>query len=387
MQIWSDSYDRLLTDIFAVQDDVSTDVITALQLHVGRAPGRGQPTENIAAYELFLKARDAANRLDFLAAETLVKEATELDPNFAEAYEFLAFTYWSGAGVEIPAGEAQALAGEASAKAIAINPDLVYAQALSKAAVFGPKLRLRKLEAFEQAIREQPDNVMILDALITLLAEHGYMEEGHHYAERFVELDPLSMFANFHLATMLYGVGRTEEAMAVLEITEQMNLDPTFWQWTLTGLSLVEGRTEDAIAYFEAWLQRNDYANPGWFRELVNAGQDPEKGQAYLDENIPEILATMPDDDALGWQYGMTVSYLYFGFLDRFYERIYATGLIDTTWGGGLYMWIGNIFRQQGFTAHPRYLEVAKLLGIIDTWEHRGPPDFCEKSGDQWVCE
>jgi len=387
LQIWSDSYERLLTDIFAVQDDVSSDVISALQLHVGNSPKRGQPTDNLAAYELFLKARDAASRLDFLVAEALLKEATELDPNFAEAYELLAFTYWSTGGVEIPAGEAQARAGEVSAKAVAIDPSLVYARALSKAAVFGPKLRLRKLKAFEQAIRERPDSVMILDALITLLAEHGYIEEGLHYAERFVDLDPLSLLANFHLATMLYGVGRTEEAMAVLEITEQMKLDPTFWKWTLAGLSLVEGRNEDAIIYFESWLQRNDYANPGWFRELVNAGQDPATGQAYLDENIPEILSTMPDDDELGWQFGMTVSYLYFGFLDRFYEQIYATGPTDTTWGGGLYMWIGTIFRQQGFTAHPKYLELAKLLGIIDTWEHRGPPDFCKKTSEQWVCE
>ncbi len=94
----------------------------------------------------------------------------------------------------------------------------------------------------------------------------------------------------------------------------------------------------------------------------------------------------MPDD-GLDWQYGLTVSYLYFGFLDRFYELIYDTGLTDTTWGGGLYTEIGSIFRRQGFTAHPDYLKVVKLLGIIDTWDQRGPPDFCEKVGGEWVCE
>ena len=95
----------------------------------------------------------------------------------------------------------------------------------------------------------------------------------------------------------------------------------------------------------------------------------------------------MPDDDAFDWQFGLTVTYLYFGFLDRFYEQIYATGPTDTTWGGGLYLWVGNVFRQQGFVAHPRYLEITKLLGIIDTWEQRGPPDFCKKVDSQWTCE
>ncbi len=385
--IWSETYDRTMTDIFAVQDDVAAAIIDALQIHVGTAPTRGRPTESLDAYALFLKARVAANMLDSRVAEALLKEIIQLDPNFAEAYELLAFTYWGMAGVEVKAAEAQALAGEASAKAIAIDPDLIYARALHKAAIFGPKLRLRKLEAFEQAAHEQPDNVMILDALIVLLAEHGYLEEALRFAERFVELDPLSPLANFHLSTMLYAVGRTSEAIAPSEIIKQMNLDPTLWQWTLVGIDVVEGRNDDAIAYIESWLQQNDYPNPGWFRELVTAAQDPASGQAYLDDHIPQIIAAMPEDDGLDWQYGLTISYLYFGFLDRFFELIYTTGLTDTTWGGGLYTWIGNIFRRQGFTAHPKYLEVTKLLGIIDTWEQRGPPDFCEKLGSEWVCE
>jgi len=324
---------------------------------------------------------------DSRVAEALLKDVIQLDPNFAEAYELLAFTYWNMAGGEVKAAEAQALAGEASAKAIAIDPKLTYARALHKAAIFGPKLRLRKLEAFEQAAREQPDNPMILDALIVLLAEHGYLEEALGFAERFAELDPLSLSANFHLSTMLYGVGRTSEAIAAIDITEQMYLDPTFWKWTLVGVSLVEGRDDDAIAYVESWLRQKNYPNPGWFRELVTAARGPASGQAYLDDHIPQIIAAIPDDDEFDWQYGLMVSYLYLGYLDRFFDLIYATGPTDTTWGGGLYTWVGNIYRRQGFTAHPKYLEVAKLLGIIDTWEQRGPPDFCDKVDGQWVCE
>jgi len=50
-------------------------------------------------------------------------------------------------------------------------------------------------------------------------------------------------------------------------------------------------------------------------------------------------------------------------------------------------MWIGTVFRHGGFTAHPKYLEAAESLGVIDIWEQRGPPDFCEKLNGQWVCE
>ena len=55
--IWSDTYDRTLTDIFAVQEDVASAVIGALEIHVGSAPHRGRPTDNWEAYSLFLKAR------------------------------------------------------------------------------------------------------------------------------------------------------------------------------------------------------------------------------------------------------------------------------------------------------------------------------------------
>ena len=44
-------------------------------------------------------------------------------------------------------------------------------------------------------------------------------------------------------------------------------------------------------------------------------------------------------------------------------------------------------FGREGYTSHPMYLEVAERLGLIDIWEQRGPPDFCEKVGGKWVCE
>jgi hypothetical protein len=48
---------------------------------------------------------------------------------------------------------------------------------------------------------------------------------------------------------------------------------------------------------------------------------------------------------------------------------------------------VGTQNRRLGFTAHPKYLEVAEATGIMDVWEQRGPPDFCEKVDGQWVCE
>ena len=92
--IWSESYDRTLNDIFAVQDNVAASIIDALQIHVGVAPTRGRPTESAEAYALFLKARASLNAFEMQDATKFAQMATELDPKFAEAYELLANCYW-----------------------------------------------------------------------------------------------------------------------------------------------------------------------------------------------------------------------------------------------------------------------------------------------------
>jgi tetratricopeptide (TPR) repeat protein len=242
----------------------------------------------------------------------------------------------------------------AAARAIAIDPHLVSANALHQAAQFVPHVRWQKITAFEQAVREQPDNPWALEALIWVLTENGYLKQASRYAERYVQLDPLSLFANSHWTITLYAVGRTEDAVAALELANQLEVAP----------------------------------NPAWFKELVNGARNPATGQAYLDRRIPEIVELMAGEDQFNWQAGLNSLYLYFGFLDRYFDLALATEPRASTWHvGGIYVWRGTIYRRSGFTVHPKYLELVRLLGIVDTWERRGPPDFCNKLDGQWVCE
>lgn len=378
--IWAQTYDRTMRDIFAVQDNVAAAVIDALQIHVGTVPSRGRPTESAEAYALFLKARAAVNAFESQAI-ALFQKAIELDPNFAEAYEMLGYAYWTLAGSEYGAIEAQRLVSKAATNALAINPDLVLAQALQRAADFGPDIRWRKIEAFERASQKQPDNPMILETFLYSLTENGYLEEALGVAERYLELDPLSLIANVYWSAALYAVGRTDEAIAALEFTDRMDME------IMEGINLVEGRDEIAIGRFEAYLRQHDVVSSP-FRELVTSARDPVSGQAYLDRRIPQIVASMAEIDDLNWEQGLTSFYLFFGFLDRHFELVLATEPSDSTWHvGGIHVWRGNVFRHLGFTGHPRYLELVSSLGIDETWEQRGPPDFCEKIQGQWVCE
>jgi TolB-like protein len=386
--IWSETYDRTMTDIFAVQDNVAAAIIEALQIHVGTIPTRGRPTENPEAYTLFLRARASLNDLEYWNAEEILLEAIELDPNFAEAYELLVATYVGLAGWGIEAAEAQELIRDVATKAISLDPDRVFAEVWYHGTQLGPEYRVGTLEALDRATRTEPDNPLILESYIFLLTEIGYLEEALRWAEHYVQVDPLSLLANMNWAVALYAVGRTEDAMAALEFANRSNLDPGSTKWNVDGINLFEGHDEIAIEHFESWLVQRDYPDPRWFRDLVTAARDPQLGQAYLDERIPEILATIPEDDAFNWHEDIISLYLFFGFLDRHYELVMATEPTDATWHyAGIHVWRGVIFRRLGFTGHPDFVELARLLSIDNVWEKRGPPDFCEKVGSKWVCE
>jgi TolB-like protein len=383
--IWSETYDRTITDIFAVQDDVAAAIIDALQIHVGANPTRGRPTENTEAYALFLKARASLNMNEVQDAEELVLKAIELDPNFAEAYELLAECYFWLCRPGVNSIEGQKLTGEAAAKALALDPDLVFAQALFATGNVETYSFLGEIEAFERAVHQQPGNSALMGALAWDLLETGYLREAVRLAERFVELDPLSPLANLNLADALYAVGRSSESLAARDLALQFGDD--FTKWGIGEANLVGKQDDIAIAHFETYLEQDGLPS-NWVRELVTGARDPATGQAYLDRRIPQIVASMPEEDVLTVRNALIRWYVYFGFLDRYFELILDLELTDSTWtdaDGPVYM--GTLFRRLGFTAHPKYLEVVESMGIIDVWEQRGPPDFCEKVAGEWVCE
>lgn len=384
--MWSDSYDRTMSDIFAVQDDVASSIIEALQIHVGTMPSRGRPTDNTDAYSLFLKARVKVNAFEFRAAEQALQNAIQLDPNFAEAYELLAYCYWFLGGTVLNSKDGQKRVGDAAAKALVIDPDLIFAQALDKAANTDPYSFQVEIEALERAMALQPNNPWTFGILVFRLMETGYLTEAVTMAERFVGFDPLSSVAHNRLAEALYAVGRISEAEAALDIAEELGSDAA--HWLLGHMNLAEKKDEVAIGHFESFLQQYDYPDELWVRELVTGSRHPVSGEAYLDLRIPQIVASLPEEYAFEIEGTLITWYLFFGFLDRQFDRIFELDLTDSSWtDADVPIWQGTLFRRLGFTAHPKYLELAEEIGLVKLWEERGPPDFCNKIDGEWVCE
>ena len=241
------------------------------------------------------------------------------------------------------------------------------------------------IEALEHAVREQPGNPALLESLNWYMMEAGYFRDSLRLAERFVELEPLMPQAHRALSDALYVLGRYGEAAAVLELADQLSSSDS--NWAKGAESLLNKQYDIAIAYFEASLEEDGFRSD-WVRELVTGARDPATGQAHLDRRIPDIVASVPIESAYNARLNLKVWYVLFGYLDRYYELILEHDINDAEWSDAEVLFqSGVLFSRLGFTAHPKYLEVAEALGIVEVWEHRGPPDFCEKIGGEWVCE
>ncbi len=384
-KIWGDIYSRTMTEVFAVQNDVAVAVVNDLLKGAGWNPTRGSLTENPEAYALYLKARVLLDAQQGREAIELLQQATEMDSKFAEGFELLAYSYWQQAGTSIPIAQAQKLCNETAAMALTIDADLTFAQALYQLTSIENRSARQGIALSKQAWRERPSDSSPLRTLVFELTISGYLNEAHGFVTQFVEQDPLSPVAHYSLGESFVALGQSGKAIAPLQLALEM--DNAFAKWFVPAFDILEGRDEKAIALYEADLKSTGVSDTSWVRELITHGRDPLSGQAYLDRRIPQILAALPEEYSPHWRVTLDEWYLIFGFLDHFYESIFAAAPDDKIWShADILIWEGTIFRQTGFTAHPRYLEAAEKLGLIGLWEKRGPPDFCSKESGDWIC-
>jgi adenylate cyclase len=253
--LWSETYDRDMKDILAVQSDVARRVVEALQVQLGVEEARAltkKPTENPEAHRLYLLGRyhfAKFTRAGWTNAIHYFEQALQLDPNFALAYCGLADTYgWAGG--QIMAGrEAWAKEMELAQKALALDPNLAEAHLAMGTALFsalGPHSSEKELD---RAVELNPNLPLIYDQYGWTFSEMGRFNEAIAAEKKALELDPLSTFLNTDLAFFLYWARRYEEATA--QIRKTLELDPnnafahSILGWCLIGKgSKAEARTE-----------------------------------------------------------------------------------------------------------------------------------------------
>ncbi|MEE8557663.1 MAG: tetratricopeptide repeat protein, partial [Myxococcota bacterium] len=257
--IWAERYDRSLEDVFAVQDELTGEIVKALEVNLTEME-RGQiahiPTENLEAYDLFLRAQAigaSATRADILRARNLLEQAVELDPEFAAAYSELSATHMSE-----------------------------YLAQLTD----DPGAMKRAIALAERAVRVDPSDPYARRQLCQVYAFTGKFDEAIAEAEKALALNPNDAEAYLALGIALSSSGDPAEALPPLR--KASRLDPQNWMVEYQqGLSyVVMGRYRDAVPHLMRTRARNPNFIPSYVMlalAYVETGQE-KRARAEVEE-------------------------------------------------------------------------------------------------------
>lgn len=220
-QVWTQAFLREWTagNLFDMQADIAGSIVRALEIRLNPEEERrlrAVPTENTAAYELYLHARDLDRSLDAVAAGErkigLYRRALELDPDFAEAWAWIADAYlekaWSGEGLELWSDSAL----RAIERALELDPDLADAHS-QLADVHWTLGRMEDaISAYERALELQPSHAEAINNLLALLERQGRLADKMKWTERARRLSPASSLPIAIMAALNAQIGRDEAA-------------------------------------------------------------------------------------------------------------------------------------------------------------------------------
>ena len=333
--LWADRYDRDLTDIFAIQDEITKTIVEQLKVRLlpeeKKAIGQA-PTASVEAYTYFLRGREFFNnstRWFLTLARQMFAKAVEIDPSFARAYAGMAncdtrLVGWYGE--PIPFETILATAG----KALAIAPDLAEAHAARGEALSGSGDEEGAREAFERALEIDANCFEANLFFARHWARHGEADKALPYYLRAVEVQPDDSQAPFLLAQALRSLGRDEESAGYARL----------------GIKRAE----------QALLRHPESSRPAQMGACVLASLgETDKAKAWMER----ALAIDPDDTHI--KYNAACMWAQLGEIEQSLDL--------------LQIWASHVGRENKdwmladpdldpIREHPRY---AKLLDLLDS--------------------
>ena len=332
--VWADRYDRDLTDIFAIQDEITQSIVAQLKIKLlpeERKAITQAPTANVEAYTHYLKGRqffhNSTKRYLGLARQMFAK-AVEIDPSFARAYAGMAncdsrLAGWFGE--PIPVEEIMATAD----KALALDPQLAEAYTARGNALGVMGERAKSKVAFERALELDPNSFDANLFYASYWVNEGEPERSIAFYTRAIELSPDDCQAPFLLDLALRALGRTEES----------------GRYARLGLKRAEEQLRD-----HPESSRPAQLGAG---ALASLGEN-ERAKQWL----ARALAIDPDDTHL--QYNAACTWTQLGEYDRAFDLLE----VWTQHGGGISKsWFRRDPDLEPLRDQPRYQKLLELLG------------------------
>jgi len=276
--LWSETYDRTLDDIFAVQDDIAQAVVTELRSTLmGGKPNQADEmnvtaeiaraardrSDNSEAQRLFLQGRYLLGRkseTELMRSIDYFKQAVELDPHFALAWACLAQAYCDAGGWGTsPLHQAYADANAAASHALALAPDMVQVHTAMASFQIGYQWDWAKARAtIQRALQLAPGNAEVLTVATKLAFCLNRLAEAEAYGLNAVAVDPLNAGSYRMLAMVGFAAGKLDDA--VLHMRHSLALAPeaVASRHVMSNILTAQGRLDEALA--EAMLEKAEWA-------------------------------------------------------------------------------------------------------------------------------
>lgn len=257
-QLWSRRFDRHESDIFAIQEEIASAIADAIAPHLVKGtPFVRRSTVNSEAYQLYLRGRYFWNRRPgevVRKALECFQHAVELDPEFAAAYAGIADVYatlgsWE-AGV-LPPAEAMVASRNAAQKALSIEPSLAEAHTSLAYTAQHFEWNLADAEArFQNAIDLNPAYTGARHWHSHCLVAAGRFEESLAESRKALDLDPVDLVLNFHLAWHYQMARQAEDTIEHASRVIQMDPELHWGHYFLASGYEMKGSYEEAIKEF-----------------------------------------------------------------------------------------------------------------------------------------
>ena len=382
--LWSKTYDRDLTDIFKVQEEIAQAITQELESILGkRQVAVAASTDNLDAYQSFLKGRSRFHgRNQLLAAIKDLSKAVKLDPDFAEAWIYLSATWFVAPGYhaddEIKPAKARAESRAALKRAEALAPK--HPMVLALRANFledeGDLVGALALLQESAKLSTQDSNPMMWRGLLLLRA--GYVDEAIAVLESAQIQDPLSGINNGYLAMAYLSAGQYEKAEAAARKAASQGWTPAIF--VIIYDLAARGEHERALAIWD---------------ELVAPGA--QKANAGINAAVRALLVNPANNDAFTVLHAddrttdleFTIAINRFDLLLDLVDQVQKQKPEDRRrqW------WMRTAWLPStlALRENPRFFALAEDLGMVRLWETRGYPNACKRvkasSGEHLDCE
>ena len=376
--LWSETYDRELSDIFAIQDEIATQITAALREELGIALDAGnardqQPTQNMEAYELYLQGRELwlkRGQANLELAMERLQSAVELDPTFIDAWAQLAATYtvypnWSDA----PNDPWQRLAEGTARLTIGLAPKTALAHAVIGSVQYEEGDFMEAYSQMAEAREADPKSVTFQLWSMEMALVLGHVNSAEHFFRAAIDRDPLSPRAYLVGAWLANTRGDSERAVELEQRARQLGIAVRNWSFIH---AVQEGDAETAMALVES-------IPDGYSKEAIMAALAAMQDPSRLPRAKTAMRAATEELGYIDPAFLMLAEEL--GLLDLAAEMIQAYGHVRTIWQGRL--WIpGNPLLDD-----PRIVEWVSNSSLMPAWKRHGPPDGCRLENDRLDCD